>query len=143
MGIRYVVIIVSVFGLGLMATESLYPSLSSVSRPQSTTKTIIVQMSYFAQPGKEDEVYRIRMRACDALEKAGTTRGRVMRRLKGPREGSAPDSLADVVWQGEFTDDTSFAKYEEIAENDPGFLAARRQMGMAARRAERRYFEIR
>jgi hypothetical protein len=56
-------------------------------------------MSYYALPGKEQEVLSIRLSACDVLEKNGVTRGRVLTRSNGLRETKHGDN-PDVVWEG-------------------------------------------
>ena len=63
--------------------------------------TTVVQMSYYALPGKEQEVLSIRLSACDVLEKHGVTRGRVLTRSDGLRETKHGDN-PDVVWEVSF-----------------------------------------
>ncbi len=43
-------------------------------------RTIVEQTSYFALPGKAEDVYRVRLHASDVLEKLGLPRGHVLRR---------------------------------------------------------------
>jgi hypothetical protein len=43
-------------------------------------RTIVEQASYFALPGKAEDVYRVRLHASDVLEKLGLPRGHVPRR---------------------------------------------------------------
>ena len=62
----------------------------------------------------EAEVLEWRLHACDALEKLGTTRGRVLRYREGPRSDGNPDH-PDVIWDSEFKDRQSFERYETIA----------------------------
>jgi len=49
------------------------------SAPKAGSK-IVEQTSYFALPGKVEDVYRVRLHASDVLEKLGLPRGRVLRR---------------------------------------------------------------
>jgi hypothetical protein len=104
--------------------------------------TIVVQMSYYAMPGKEQEVLSIRLSACDVLEKNGVTRGRVLTRghgLRGTKNANDPD----VVWEGEFPDAASLQRYEEIAGKHPDFLAAVQKMRTVTRiPSERRYYQL-
>jgi len=104
--------------------------------------TTVVQMSYYAQPGKEQEVLAIRLLACDVLEKHGVTRGRVLTRgeaLRGTKNASDPD----VVWEGEFPDAASLARYEEIAGKHPDFMAVVQKMRTVTKGpAERRYYQL-
>jgi hypothetical protein len=85
-------------------------------------------MSYWAQPGKEDEVLRIRLQAGDVLVKKGLPRGRVWRTTDGPRATKDPVGPT-VIWQGEFNDEATFKRYEEVAEKDAHFLAPGRRWG--------------
>jgi hypothetical protein len=104
--------------------------------------TTVVQLSYFAIPGKEQEVLSIRLSASDVLEKNGVARGRVLTRGQSSRETKNADN-ADVVWEGEFPDEASLKRYEEIADKHPDFIAARQKMSAVTRKpAERRYFHL-
>ena len=49
------------------------------SAPKAAS-TIVEQTWYVALPGKAQEVYRLRLHACDVLEKLGLPRGHVLRR---------------------------------------------------------------
>jgi hypothetical protein len=108
---------------------------------QQTTHgtTIVVQMSYYAKPGKEQDVLSIRLSACDVLEKKGVTRGRVLTRGDSARETKNAHN-PDVVWEGEFSDAASLSRYEEVADKEPDFIAARQKMSTATRIVERRYY---
>src|SRR5262245_29476091 len=104
--------------------------------------TTVVQMSYYAQPGKEQEVLNIRLLGCDVLEKHGITRGRVLTRGEGLRGTKNPRD-PDVVWEGEFPDAASLARYEEIAGKHPDFLAVVQKMRTVTTvPAERRYYQL-
>src|SRR5215471_9996598 len=94
--------------------------------------TTVVQMSYYAKAGKEQEVLSIRLSACDVLEKNGVTRGRVLTRGDSSRETKNADN-PDVVWEGEFSDAASLKRYEEIADKNPDFIAARQKMSTVTR----------
>ena len=104
--------------------------------------TTVVQMSYYALPGKEQEVLSIRLSACDVLEKHGVTRGRVLTRSDGLRETKHGDN-PDVVWEGEFSDAASLERYEEIAGKHPDFIAAVQKMRTVTRiPSQRRYYQL-
>ena len=101
--------------------------------------TTVVLLSYYAVPGKEQEVLSS---ACDVLEKSGVTRGRVLTRGESSRETKNADD-PDVVWEGEFPDEASLKRYEEIADKHPDFIAARQKMSTVTRKpAERRYYQL-
>jgi hypothetical protein len=100
---------------------------------------VIVQMSYYALQGREDEVLRLRLMAAEVLVRRGLTRGRVWRITDSPRATREPAG-ATVVWQGEFSNDAALRQYEQVADADPDFLAVRRQMGTVTIRTERRYY---
>ena len=109
------------------------------SESASITKPVIVQMSYFAKPGSESDVLRLRLRAAELLSSLGLTRGRVWRATESPRATKEPVG-ATVIWQGEFADESKLAAYEKVADNHPDFLAIRKAMANFTVRAERRYF---
>jgi hypothetical protein len=112
------------------------------AQEQAGLGTTVVQMSYYAKPGMEREVLSIRLSACDVLEKNGVTRGRVLTRGDSARETQNTDN-PDVVWEGEFSDAASLKRYEEIADKDPDFIAAREKMRTVTRKAaERRYYRL-
>ena len=98
----------------LFAVVSLWcltgPAAESMAQQQAAHgTTTVVQMSYYALPGKEQEVLSIRLSACDVLEKNGVTRGRVLTRSDGLRETKHGDN-PDVVWEGEFPDEASLKR---------------------------------
>ena len=118
-------------------------AVQSKAQQQTGDGPIVVQMSYYAKPGKEQEVLSIRLSACDVLEKNGVTRGRVLARGGSSRETKNADN-PDVVWEGEFSDAASLKRYEDIADKDPDFIAARQKMATVTRvPAERRYYQLR
>jgi len=104
--------------------------------------TTVVQMSYYALPGKEQEVLNIRLSACDVLEKNGVmcrSRADAQRRFAGNEAGDTPD----VVWEGEFSDAASLTRYEEIASKHPDFIAAIQKMRTVTRiPSQRRYYQV-
>jgi hypothetical protein len=115
---------------------------SMAQQQTASGTTTVVQMSYYALPGKEQEVLNIRLSACDVLEKNGVTRGRVLTRTDGLRETKQGDS-PDVVWEGEFSDGASLARYEEIASKHPDFIAAVQKMRTVTRiPSQRRYYQL-
>jgi hypothetical protein len=112
---------------------------------QQTTRDMatVVQMSYYALPGREQEVLNIRLSACDVLERNGVTRGRVLTRDEGPRQTKNAND-PDVVWEGEFSDAASLKRYEQIAGGHPDFIAAVQKMRTVIRSpSERRYYQLR
>ena len=117
-------------------------AVSGIMAQQQTAHgtTTVVQMSYYAKAGKEQEVLSIRLSACDVLEKNGVTRGRVLTRGDSARETKNADN-PDVVWEGEFSDAASLKRYEEIADKDPDFIAVRQKMNTVTRITERRYYQ--
>ena len=76
------------------------------------------------------------------LEKHGITRGRVLTRGEGLRE-TKNASDPDVVWEGEFPDAASLARYEEIAGKHPDYMAVVQKMRTVTKGpAERRYYQL-
>ena len=84
--------------------------------------TIVEQTSYFALPGKAEEVYRVRLHASDVLEKLGLPRGRVLR-----RQGNS-ETLPDVMWLVEYPDESAHQRSLKIRLDSPEFTAARDEM---------------
>ena len=121
-------------GLGAQTSKEL--GAREQSQQTAASRAIVVQMSYYAQPGKEDEVLQWRLHACDVLQRLGTVRGRVFRYFKGPRASNDPDH-PDVIWEGEFADQESFQKYEEIAGQSTEFRSVQQHMGTLVRKTER------
>jgi hypothetical protein len=126
--------------LCLLAQTALEPSNREQKQQTSTFRAIVVQLAYYAQPGKEDEVLQWRLHACDVLQRLGTVRGRVFRYFNGPRASNDTDH-PDVMWEGEFADLESFQKYEDIAGKNPEFRSVQQHMGTLIRKGERRYWE--
>ena len=129
--------------LFLVASLSCMTGAKSLAQHQTAQgTTTIVQMSYYAQPGKEREVLSTRLSGCDVLEKHGITRGRVLTRGEGSR-GTKNARDPDVVWEGEFPDAASLQRYEEIAGKHPDFMAVVQKMRtVTTGPAERRYYQL-
>ena len=130
----------------LFAVVSLWcltsPAAETMAQQEAAHGTTTAQLSYYAISGKEQEVLSIRLSACDVLEKNGVTRGRVLTRGESSRETKNADN-PDVVWEGEFPDEASLKRYEEIADKHPDFIAARQKMSTVTRKpAERRYYQL-
>jgi hypothetical protein len=86
------------------------PAAESMAQQQAAHgATAVVQLSYYAVPGKEQEVLSVRLSACDVLEKNGVTRGRVLTRGESSRETKNADN-PDVVWEGEFPDEATIRR---------------------------------
>ena len=132
---------VSNFGAGVLGSAVAGTSMSPQPQTAKSVATV-VQMSYYAQPGKEQEVLQNRLQASQVLQKNGVPRGRVMARIHSPRTTSNADD-PDVVWEGEFPDAAALERYEQIADSNPDFRAARNRTGTLTRKTERRYFEVR
>ena len=84
--------------------------------------TIVEQTSYFALPGKAEDVYRVRLHACDVLEKLGLPRGRVLR-----RQGNS-ETLPDVMWLVEYPDEAAHQRSLKIRLESPEFKAVQDEM---------------
>jgi hypothetical protein len=125
----------------ILACVSVTSFVAGQTSGRNDSSPVIVQMSYYAHPGKEDEVLRLRLLAAEVLVKRGQNRGRVWRSIDSPRATREPTG-ATVIWQGEFPSEEMLRQYEDVADKDPDFLAIRRQMGTVtvASRTERRYY---
>jgi hypothetical protein len=82
-------------------------------------RTIVEQTSYFALPGKAEDVYRVRLHASDVLEKLGLPRGHVLR-----RQGNS-ETLPDVM---EYPDEAGHQRSLKIRLESPEFRAVRDEM---------------
>jgi hypothetical protein len=138
-GIRHVPIVAHFLALTAFFFQSA-PHSKAQAPEASAFKPIVVQMSYYAEPGMEAEVLQWRLHACEVLEKLGTRHGRVMRYVPGPRSAGAGDH-PDVIWQSEFPDRESFDRYEKIAASDPEFGTVREHMSNLTPKTERAYWE--
>ena len=114
------------------------PAAAPFAARQPAAAPVLVQMSYFAKPGREAEVLELRLRAAVVLEKTGVGRGRVWKGIESPR--ATQSEAPTVIWEGEFASDAALNAYEQVADNHPDFIAIRRQMTDATVRVERRYF---
>jgi hypothetical protein len=85
-------------------------------------RTIVAQTSYFALPGKAEDVYRVRLHASDVLEKLGLPRGHVLR-----RQGNS-DTLPDVMWLMEYPDEAGHQRSLKVRLESPEFKAVRDEM---------------
>jgi hypothetical protein len=70
-------------------------------------------------PGKAEDVYRVRLHACDVLEKLGLPRGHVLR-----RQGNS-ETLPDVMWLVEYPDEAAHQRSLKIRLESPEFKAVR------------------
>jgi hypothetical protein len=124
----------------ILACVSVASSVDAQTPGRGDSSPVIVQTSYYAQPGMEDEVLRLRLMAAEVLAKRGLNRGRVWRSTESVRATREPGPT--VIWQAEFPNEATLKQYEEVADKDPDFLAIRRQMGKVtvAARTERRYY---
>ena len=128
---------------GIVGSAVAWPLVAHAQQQAALGTTTIVQLFYYAIPGREQEVLSIRLSACDVLEKNGVSRGRVLTRGESSRETKNADD-PDVIWEGEFPDEARLKRYEEIADKHPDFIAARQKMSTVIRKpAERRYYQLR
>ena len=101
---------------------SLMTLMAGGQRAPKAARTIVEQTSYFALPGKAEEVYRLRLHACDVLEKLGLPRGRILR-----RQGNS-ETLPDVMWLVEYPDEAAHQRSLKIRLESPEFKAVRDEM---------------
>ena len=87
-------------------TGSLVTLMAGGQTARKAAGTIVEQDGYFALPGKAEEVYQVRVQACDVLEKLGLPRGRVLRRqgnsetLPDPRRNATSTNPGDICrWE--------------------------------------------
>ena len=126
----------------LLPLVSLWKADAAPGGQQTGPGRTVVQLAYYAQPGKEPDVLENRQRASAVLASNGVTPGRVMTKVASPRATRNADD-PDVVWEAEFPDPAALRRYEQIADANPEFVAARTRMSALTRKTERRYFEVR
>src|SRR5215470_4488199 len=100
------------------------------------TGVVVIQVSYYAKPGKADEVFTHRQHVSDLLEKLGLPRGRVMRRA-----GSSSDQ-PDVMWECEYPSAAALDEALKSAQASSEFEEARKHMGTLILKGERRDWEV-
>jgi hypothetical protein len=96
----------------------------------------VIQVAYYANPGKANEVLSRRQHASDVLEKLGLPRGRVMRRV------GASDEEPDVMWECEFPNGAALDHFLKVALASAEFERVRKDMGALIRKGERRVWEV-
>ena len=108
-----------------------------IKEPQNQPGGVtVLQVFYYAKPGKADEVLSHRQHVSDILEKLGLPRGRVMRRVGGS------DDQPDVMWECEFPNVAARDHFLEVAAASSEFVEARKYMTTLVSKAERRDWEV-
>ena len=103
-------------------TGSLMTLMAGGQSAPKAGSTIVEQTSYFALPGKAEDVYRVRLHASDILERLGLPRGRVLR-----RQGNS-ETLPDVMWLVEYPDEAAHQQSLQVRLESPQFKAVRDEM---------------
>jgi hypothetical protein len=96
----------------------------------------VIQVAYYARPGRADEVFQHRRHVSDLLGKLGLPRGRVMRRAGGSAD------QPDVLWECEYASVSALDQALKAAVANPEFEEARKYMGTLILKGERRDWEI-
>ena len=92
---------------------------------------IVARNLYYANDGQADAVHRHRVRACEARERLGLPRGRVLRRARGA------SNLPDVVWECDFDDIDAYDRDMAALAASPEYEAIRAHMRTLIQRFER------
>jgi hypothetical protein len=109
------------------------PVAQAQNQPGGVT---VIQVAYYAKPGKTDEVLSHRQHVSDVLEKLGLPRGRVMRRVDGS------DEEPDVMWECEFPSAAALDHFLKVALANSEFEEGFKYMGTLIRKGERRVWEV-
>jgi hypothetical protein len=128
-----------VFPLAARAQSRLSGAPDRTQVPQAAIPSdgaAIIQVAYYAKPGKADEVFRHRQHVSDLLEKMGLPPGRVMRRTSGSSEGP------DVMWECEYPDAVVLDQALKSAQANAEFEQARQYMSTLILKGERRDWEV-
>ena len=102
---------------------------------------VVVQNSYYAKPGMEDDVMRIRVEASAVLRSLGVRTGRILRRTKNQFDVVGADD-PDVVWECDFPDEASLIDDARIARASSQFAAVQKRMAVVARKFETRRWSV-
>jgi hypothetical protein len=96
----------------------------------------VMQVAYYAKPGKADEVLSHRQHVSDVLEKLGLPRGRAMRRVGGS------DEEPDILWECEFPNAAALDHFLKAALANSEFQEGFKYMGALIRKGERRVWQV-
>jgi hypothetical protein len=88
----------------------------------------LAQNRYFAKAGRAQDVYDLRLHACDVLERIGVARGVVFR----GRGGTEPDA----IWQVSFTSRDAMREARRKVSDNAEFRSVQERMGTLIRRFE-------
>ena len=102
------------------------PAVTTI--PIGSSLRLVAQNRYFAKPGKAVDVYKLRLHACDVLQRIGVAPGVVFR----CRGGNEPDA----VWQVEFATRDEAREARRKVSISPEFTAVQDRMGELIRRFE-------
>lgn len=111
-------------------------SAKAEAAAKEPTGVAVIQVSYYARPGKAEEVLSHRQHVSDLLEKLGLPRGRVLRRA-----GGSPDQ-PDVMWECEYPSAAALEQALKSAQGNSEFEEARKYMGTLILKGERRDWEV-
>ena len=124
----------------VFSLAALAPGLLVAAEQSSTTATsdipklnYMVQLRYWAKPGRADDVYNLRVKSTEVLQRLGAVKGSLLR-------GAGGDD-PDVVWKGEFPDRESARKPHFAAQKSEEFQAIAKQMGELCRRIEGSFYQ--
>lgn len=104
---------------------------------------IVVQNSYYALPGKEEEVYRWRLHASDVRAKLGLLRGRILRRIAVAENVEDSLMLPDVIWECEYPSNEARLNERKRLAESAEFNEVKRHMKTLLRSFQRGIFEVR
>jgi hypothetical protein len=120
------------------STEQEANVAQSAKPPASIRRgVIVVHNYYYAQPGREEEVFRWRLHASDVREKLGFPRGRVLRLSRGTEGMRSTSEVPDVIWECEYPDIEARERDVKAVEATPEFQAVQKHMRTLYRRFKR------
>jgi len=101
----------------------------------NTSGYIVVQNQYFPKPGKEKEVYKLRLHASEILVKLGLPKGRVLKRT------NLSDRLY-VMWECDYSSIEESKKGMKIVSGSAGFKRLESKMGTLVNGFKRYIWEV-
>ncbi|MEN8249167.1 MAG: hypothetical protein ABFS32_09575 [Bacteroidota bacterium] len=102
----------------------------------SSTSKIVVQYSYWAKPGMENDVYLQGLIACSIRKKLGHSSGKILK-LK-----SDTNNMPDIIWQCEYPGMKSWKKDVDRLSKNSDFQEVIDEMNNLVKRYDKAIYEV-
>ena len=111
-----------IFALFYILTASVYAN---------TSNYIVIQNEYFPKPGKENEVYELRLHASMVLRKLGVPKGRVLKIM------NIEHNRPYVIWECDYASNEEREKAVKLVSQSSEFKQVETKMGTLINQFER------